>query len=455
MIDELDRPINEVLLVVGVSLLLVVSGVNAVQIATSDDSTPFDRFDEAQPGVTKVADQASNTTVITAYGTGGGHLIAINPNGTLKFYSNSYDEYYDVDPIGGETVMVAAMDEMQKSDCPADTACTRQHLLRVNLTNGDSEVLFERFRPGLSNNEWHDIDHLEGDKYVIAGMDRNEVFIINATTGIKTWTWNAQSHYNISTGGSNVFGVPAYPIDWTHLNDVEVLPDGRIMVSMRNHDEVIFLNRTSGVDESWTIGSDDNFSVMYEQHNPDYIPEERGGPAVVIADSQNNRIVEYQRVDGDWEQTWTWSDGPMQWPRDADRLPGGETLISDTNSHRVIEVSENGSVIWSVQNVPGVYEAERLETGDESAGGHSARALNLSGTGTGAVDPDAGSDSLGAKLKSVLPAIVVNSLLYVTPSWWTWTGVDGLLFISGLGFIVTGAALWIRGSGKKIWSKIV
>lgn len=417
--------------IVGVSLLLIVTGMNAAQVVAAGDSNPFDRFDQTENGEA-VVEQRPNTTVFTAYGQNGGHLVALNPNGTVLYYSNEYDEFYDVDPIGGSEVIVAAMDELSKSECPADTPCSRERLLRINLNTGDSLILYERYRPGLSNNEWHDIDRVGENRYLIAGMDRNQVIEVNTTTGMTTWGWDAQSSYNISSGGSNVFGVPAYPVDWTHLNDVEYLRDGRIMVSMRNHDQVIFLNKTKGLNESWTIGSDDDTDVMYEQHNPDYIPDERGGPAVVIADSQNNRIVEYQRQNGQWVQKWTWSDSAMAWPRDADRLPNNNTLIADTNSHRLLEVAKDGSVVWEVQNVPGVYEVERLETGDESEGGYSASEADLVGTNTGSVALSTENETMGSRLKSSLPPILVNAIVYITPWWWTWTGLDGLFLFTDL-----------------------
>lgn len=51
-----------------------------------------------------------------------------------------------------------------------------------------------------------------------------------------TWEWDAQRDFLTSSGG-------AYPKDWTPVNDVGVLKDGRIMVSLRNQDRVVFLDR--------------------------------------------------------------------------------------------------------------------------------------------------------------------------------------------------------------------
>ncbi|MEZ3115637.1 arylsulfotransferase family protein [Halobaculum sp. MBLA0147] len=266
--------------------------------------------------------------------------------------------------------------------------------------------------------------------------------MVNTSSGIIEWSWDPQSYYNISTGGSNVFSASSYPDDWTHLNDVTVLQDGRIMISMRNHDEVIFVNKTSGVEHDWTLGDNNEFEWLYEQHQPDYIPAARGGPAVVIADSQNDRIVEYQRDSGEWRQTWSWSDEQLAWPRDADRLPNGHTLIADTHGARVFELDRNGSIVWSVGPVPEVYDVERFGTGDESAGGHSALAENLSGT-------DAGYVTATPFQPTSQISIIRNALRYATP-WWFGV-VDGILLCIAVVAVLSGVG--IRSDYTKVIRK--
>jgi hypothetical protein len=299
-----------IFVVISLVLLIITNGFTL--ITKADTRTTENRFETATPDETQLAPERSTGTVITAYRGGSGHLIALNPNGTLRQYLGQHDEYYDVDPITQTRVLVAAMDELTAEECPASHPCTLEMILIVNLDTGHTERVYERYRKGTSENEWHDVDKIGNNRYLVAEMERESIFIVNTTSEIITWQWDSQSYYNISTGGSQVFGTPAWPEDWTHLNDVEQLPDGRIMVSMRNHDQILFINRTTGVDESWTLGENDNTSILFEQHNPDYIPKKRGGPAVVVADSQNNRIIEYQRENGEWNTTWEWTDADMQ-----------------------------------------------------------------------------------------------------------------------------------------------
>jgi hypothetical protein len=410
-------------------ILIVMNGFPLMTEASTNSIS--DRFGTATPDKTQIAPERANGTVITAYGGGNGHLIALNPNGTLRSYIDYHDEYYDVDPINQTHVVVAAMDELTAAECPASHPCTLEIILVVNLDTKYTKSVYERYRKGTSENEWHDVDRIGESRYLVAEMERESVFIVNTSTEMVTWRWDSQSHYNISTGGSQAFTTPGWPEDWTHLNDVEQLPDGRIMVSMRNHDEILFINKTTGVNNSWTIGENDDTSILFEQHNPDYIPETRGGPAVIVADSQNNRIIEYQRENGEWNATYEWSDADMQWPRDADRLPNGHTLIADSNSGRIIEVDETGTVVWSVNRIGGNYDVERIGTGDESTGGESALELGLVGTesSTRSIDQLRGTgDRLTLRVKSLVPPILLNSLIYVTPTWWNWIGLDGALF---------------------------
>jgi len=292
--------------------------------------------------------------------------------------------------------------------------------------------------PRYESSEWHDVDRIGDSHLVVADMYSDEVFILNLTSGMVVWEWSVQGHQPLHAGGP-------YPEDWTHLNDVEVLEDGRIMVSLRNMDQVVFLDRQRGVIEDWTLGSEDAHRILYEQHNPDYISAEFGGPAVVIAGSENNRVVEYKRTpNGTWNRTWLWKDSRLQWPRDADRLPNGHTLITDTHGGRVIEVDEDGEIVWQL-DVPVAYEAERLETGDESAGGPSASRAGIPSV-TAESESNEKDSSPIVRIKSWIkgrfPNKLVNGITAVTPVW------VGLFDLVVLLFGLFSFVLWI---GLETW----
>jgi hypothetical protein len=347
--------------------------------ALAADSKPVNHVDSGDNVGDRVAPPASNVTVITTQGAARrgntAELLAIDETGEVIYYNGTHGVYFDVDPhpSGEMNVMYVASE-------PTGNDSTMNHIEVVNLSTGAVERLYSGETPNVDHSRWHDVDRLNETHYVVTGIEHDRVFIVDVDADEIVWEWYA----NESFAGPSETGGPAD--DWTHVNDVEALDDGRLMVSLRNHDQVVFLHRNGTVNESWTLGADGDHSTMYEQHQPDFIPTENGGPAVVLSDSENNRLVEYQRVEGEWRETWVWSDAAMDWPRDADRLPNGHTLVVDSLGDRVVEVDTDGEVVWNVSvGVP--YDAERFGTGDESAGGPSAREAGLASQTDGSALP--------------------------------------------------------------------
>jgi len=397
-----------------VVLLLGCGAVVGYGVATSPTTASADAVPEVEP--------RENATVVTEsakFGT----IIAWHPNGSLWYYEDEHTKYFDVDPVEGTaaTVEYAATDTIHTEgpNCRSPP-CARNLIERTNLSTGETEVIYSRYDASETAAEWHDHVRVDEDHVIVADMIHDQVFKVDTETELIEWAWDAQADFPVSGGGP-------FPGDWAHLNDVELLDDGRVMVSLRNQDQVVFLDTETGLLEDWTLGEDGDHGTLYEQHNPDYIPEAHGGPAVLVADSENARIVEYQRVDGNWTRTWEWADERVQWPRDADRLPNGNTLITDTNGKRLIEVAPNGTIVWSVQ-LSHPYDAERLGTGAESTGGASARSLGYENRTGG--DAGGGGDdgpvrefisdvlvTLASLITGLLPHRWVNGAIYVAPVW--------------------------------------
>ena len=351
-------------------------------------------------------------------------LAAFAPDGSIYYYENDHTRYWDVDPVAGTnaTVEFVYADHLDAEECDG-SVCTRNGVERVNLTTGERTDVFSRITAGKHSTRWHDADRIDEHRLLVADIAADRAFIVNTTTGLIEWSWEAQSDYSVESGGP-------FPADWTHINDVEhVEVDGEeaVMVSLRNQDQVAFIDMQGELMANWTLGEDGDHATLYEQHNPDFIPPERGGPALLVGDSENGRIVEYQRENGEWVESWTWADQRMQWPRDADRLPNGHTLITDSNGDRVFEVDEAGAVVWSA-DVGFPYEAERLGTGEESTGGESAASLDLESP-----DPAPEAASLLQRVENALPPTIQNGIAYVFPRWvGLLEGVALLLLIGSL-----------------------
>ena len=402
-----------------------------------------------------------------------GELAAFNPNGSVRYYDYTHTRYWDVDPIPGTeaTVEYAYADHLNTSECPdfrsaayyensayagsvdrltwreyarangeaSDGACTFNGIERVNLSMGEVTPVYGTPTPGKEATRWHDADRINSTHLAIADIYLDRVFIVNTRTNEISWSWSPVNE-SPKRFPPNSSGGP-FPTDWTHMNDVEVLEDGRLMPSPRNTDHVIFLDPskppTKALQENWMVGSENNYETLYEQHNPDYIPASQGGPAVLIADSENNRLVEYQRENGEWNQTWTWTDSRAQWVRDADRLPNGNTLVADSNGDRVFEINRQGEVIWSAE-VAFPYEAERFETGDESTNGRSAQLLGLPSNEVGPIE------GLWIDLKDVLSGPTFSALQYISPYWMGFAEIGAVLMLILTTIVWLSTEIWWR-----------
>ncbi|PSQ13445.1 arylsulfotransferase [Halobacteriales archaeon QS_7_69_60] len=231
--------------------------------------------------------------------------------------------------------------------------------------------------PGLIDT--HSTVKVDEDRLLVAnmratedGVSNDRLFVRNTTTGDVEWEWLFRDHYPNGTDGG-------FDEDWTHVNDVEFVGDGEryVLASPRNFDQVIVIDRRTD-DIVMRLGEDDDYGTLREQHNPDYLEREDGTPVMLVADSENNRVVEYERDCGDadprlgagtppadCEWTLVWSVDGFTWPRDADRLPGGNTLVTDTLNHRVVELTPEGEVVWEFYAAWGPYDAERGAPGSD------------------------------------------------------------------------------------------
>ncbi|WP_328765147.1 aryl-sulfate sulfotransferase [Haloarcula rubra] len=294
-------------------------------------------------------------------------LVALDERGRLNWTYQSRQGtdawFFDVDPLPNGNLLVVSP--------------RSGNTLVYELDPETKEREWEQLLP---YEDTHDVDMLNDTALVVSHMrawnesrevSNDEIVVYNLTTESVTWRWRYRNHFPNSTdGGMNH--------DWTHSNDVDAVGDDQFLVSPRNFDQVLLVNRTTKAIDM-RLGEDDNYSVLREQHNPDYLEGENGTPTMLVADSGNNRVVEYAYTNGTWTRTWSVGSESLNWPRDADRLPNGNTLITDTLNHRVIEVTPTGEVVWEYYATWGPYDAERVAHGDGSTG-PTIREQNATGT---------------------------------------------------------------------------
>jgi hypothetical protein len=264
--------------------------------------------------------------------------------------------------------------------------------------------------PGLTDT--HSTTRLSDERLLVAemratedGVPEDRLFMTNTTTGEVTWEWRFRTRYPNDTDGG-------FDDDWTHVNDAEPVGDGDryVLASPRNFDQVIVIDRRT--DEIvLQLGADEAHETLDEQHNPDYLERDDGTPVILVADSENDRVIEYVRDCGaadprlgagtppsDCEWNAVWSVDGFNWPRDADRLPNGNTLVTDTLNHRVVEITPAGEIVWEVFAAWAPYEAER-----GAPGSHGPTMADQGTTGTHTVS--GGADGSPATRYSVADAI--------------------------------------------------
>ncbi|SFR34671.1 aryl-sulfate sulfotransferase [Halogeometricum limi] len=368
-----------------VALVLVVSLLTPAAVS----AITYEPADETTLTRGTVTSPANGSTVVSVQGyTFQGNtnrkkparIISVGERGQTQWVHNdSVDDgawFFDVDPMPNGNLLVSSPRSGQTVVYELDPD-TQERVWQKTFDIEDT----------------HDVDVLSEDEIVVANMrewnestktSEDRIFVYNRTTEEITWEWYFKNHFPEDTdGGHNA--------DWSHVNDVDPISDDRLVLSPRNFDQVVVVDmETKNITNR--LGSDDNYEVMNEQHNPDWFLSENGTPTILVADSGNNRIVEYAYENGEWVRTWNVGSNTLNWPRDADRLPNGNTLITDTLNHRVMEVTPTGEVVWEYYATWGPYDAERVAHGDESSG-PTIRDMNASGTYaiTGSANLSAGS----------------------------------------------------------------
>lgn len=368
-----------VLVTAAVALLVLTLGVSAA-VAPETSVSGADDSDARQ-------------TIVGIQGGGPGwhkygSVAAVNGTDVVWRAADA-DSYFDVTQLDNGHVMAAFMDSGYEECGPYESPCTHTGFRIIDPSGDQPEVVSEYSFPvnRESNSEVHDVEKVGENSYVMTDMVEERLLIVENDEVV--WEWHANELYEAPPDVTKR--------DWLHINDVDVIAEDTFLVSVRNANQLVVVERGEGVVEVINAddGSDDasckkpgqlrdedgdddvrcgNPELLDHQHNPQWLggdPAGDGEAAVLVADSDNDRVVELHRVDGEWEIAWkleSTGDVNLRWPRDADRLDNGNTLITDTLNKRVLEVSPNGSVVWSIRTERIPYEADRVPQGEQPEG---------------------------------------------------------------------------------------
>ncbi|WP_035795484.1 aryl-sulfate sulfotransferase [Kitasatospora mediocidica] len=164
--------------------------------------------------------------------------------------------------------------------------------------------------------------------------------------GNPTWSWRAAEHLDRDAYALH----PDYSREhWPLINSVTPLADGTVLASLRSTSDVIVISRETG-EVLWRSAP----GTVSQQHCPTELP---GGNLLVFdngvfrpgCDVPYSRVVEIERSSG--EVVWEYHDPAREsffapFMGSAQRLPGGNTLVTDSPSGRLFEVTRDGYLCW-------------------------------------------------------------------------------------------------------------
>jgi outer membrane protein assembly factor BamB len=343
------------------AILLAGLGVLGVLAVTAGDPVETDGdTDERYPGNTLVTVQTYGW-----FGNYNGDVFVLNESGERVWeYQPDDAAVFDGEMLDNGNVMVSYGQHVPNSECPEEFRnagpegqrdhCVKNVVEEVDPDTNERVWAYTWYDHFVTYHEVHDADRLDSGETVIIDMGQHRTFTVDQSGNI-TWEWSAIEHLDEGTefwenhvegtsredhhytGGSQ---------DWTHMNDVDQLDNGNFLMSIRNFDVLIEVDPETD-DIVRVIGEPGNEDIMHEQHDPDYL---EAHDHVIVSDSENNRIVEYdaETMEEVWryEGTGPGADEQLQWPRDAERLPNGNTMIADSRNFRILEVNETGKVVW-------------------------------------------------------------------------------------------------------------
>lgn len=358
--------------VFGAMVVLSIAVLGGLAI-TADGPVETDGEHDPYPGDTLVTVQAYGW-----FGNFNGDVFIVTPEGERIWeYQPSNAAVFDGEMLDNGNVLVSYGQYIPNEECPEewqDVGTNDDHCIKNVVEEIDTETKeqvwaytwYDRF---TSFHEVHDADRLENGDTAIIDMGRDQTFTVNQDEEI-TWEWSAIEHLDEGTPfwDEHVEGTArenhAYTgpnQDWTHMNDVDRLQNGNFLMSIRNFDVLIEVDPETD-DIVDVIGEPGSHDVMNEQHNPHYLTLHDN---VIVADSENNRIVEYdvETLEEVWRYEGPRENDRLAWPRDADRLPNGNTMIADSRNFRVLEIDPDGEVVWGhdLTDERGiVYDVDRL-----------------------------------------------------------------------------------------------
>ncbi|MCB0328116.1 MAG: aryl-sulfate sulfotransferase [Bdellovibrionales bacterium] len=185
--------------------------------------------------------------------------------------------------------------------------------------------------------------------------------------GAVTWRWNAEEVLDVNSCG-NAGCERENAADWTHINTVSPLPNnrwfdagdtrfrpGNILTVLRNWWEMKIIDKKSK-DVVWSFSGDYRGGLSGGHDAYMIEPGLPGAGNILVFDNGRKLhkgesiILEIEPPTG--KLVWKYEDGTNFFSNSAgsvQRLPNGNTFISDDLSGRAFEVTPEGEIVWELR----------------------------------------------------------------------------------------------------------
>ncbi len=355
-----------------------------------NDSTPVPAEAELDP------DERGNTLISVHSYRNNGALVEVDADGEVVWEWRPPDSrVWAAEHLDPDTVLVAVAYYVDAEDCPEEHIthetytdhqdhCVENVIKELDKDTKEANWDYRWYDDFIHWHEVHDIEYMGDGEIAVSDMGNDRAFVVNREGEI-TWEWLAKEHLNetnsdgettpfweeyvednphLGEGDKNRLRYNDPRDDWTHKNDIAYLENGNFQMSIRNFDVIIEVDpETDEIVD--VIGEPGNHSILERQHNPHRLDAH---DTMLVADSEGNRIIEIDLATEHREIIWEYHGPPgedLQWPRDASRLPNGNTLVTDSRNNRVLEIDPDGDVVWMFEDpggevIPNPYEADRV-----------------------------------------------------------------------------------------------
>lgn len=194
----------------------------------------------------------------------------------------------------------------------------------------------------------HDVDRLDNGNtlYVRTWAAKGQAQVVEVDPdGNEVWAWTGVEAYGDDERFS---GLSDEGASWMHPTTVQRLADGTTRICARNFNALITVDADGNVVDEYTfrapvdteLAPTDGKVIGERPHAAEWLAD----GTFLVGLRSPARVLHINPADDEQPVVWAWSSPSVKGIRDADQLPGGNTLIASRS--RLVEVTPDGRVVW-------------------------------------------------------------------------------------------------------------